>query len=136
MLENIVVTCENLDCTKYRQKNGLSMCKHGLCLLIERREKSSSIEIVEILENNEFYYEHVLAARTNIHSKKQEFLVKWGPSKTGPRGGIEKWGYGSDLSWIAEDDIRKGKSEYCGIEQYKNVLSSLKFDCLKRKNTW
>lgn len=116
--------------------NKLNFCKHGLCLLIERKERPQSIEFTETLNDNEYYYEHIICERINKQSNAKEYLMKWGPSKNGKKGKIVKWGYGCDLSWVPECDIRKNCEDYTGIDHYYNMLNCLKYNCLHKKNVW
>ena len=136
MLLEATSICENPNCNKYRNANNLNFCKHALCLLLERREKTTSIEYSEVLASNEYYYEHILCKRYNNVTKEFEYLVKCGLSKRQDGKGVQKWGYGSDLTWESEKNIRKTQNEYCGIDHYHNILICLNYHCLHRKNAW
>ncbi len=163
--KNVQVKCLNPGCQRNAIQRDVSACKHAIAVLLSRVEKCGKSKTFQEYCNfsaddgndniqeldGSFKYEYILAERCRDATK--EYLVKWGPTK-GPRGGIKRYGHGSELTWVEEAKFIKRvvhgenmaeeeqgqdsqtsaqrEMQMSGVEHYKAVLNTIKFVGLDR----
>ncbi len=160
--DNVKVECHNPGCQKNFAARDVSSCKHAIAVLLSRVEKVDRAKTLTELcsgvpavdsddstddsEEDKYKFEYILAHRENEQTRGKEYLVKWGPARAGPRGGLVRYGYGGDLDWISEGalgakeqcaslEAPDGCDDWTGIDQYNELLQTLQFVGLKRENT-